>query len=162
MRKARKAMRRVGLDMKRETVRVVLTGEAYCVLEAFANSRMEMQLARLGAVPERQLWQTNYLLHPLRLDYFSRYNRRQAVRAAKPYLPEHIGGDCNANVGHALLAHRRGADGLVHLKPFGCMVEFVAENLLQAVSATSACRSRAPSAMRSGSKARSTCCSFRA
>lgn len=134
MHKARRQMRHVGLDMKRKTVNVVVTGEAYCVLEGFANGRIELQLAQLGVVPHRVLWQTNYLLSPLRLDWFSPYCRRRAVRAARGYLPEQIGGDCNANVGHALLAHHNGADGLLHLKPFGCMLEFVAENLLHVVS----------------------------
>jgi predicted nucleotide-binding protein (sugar kinase/HSP70/actin superfamily) len=31
------------------------------------------------------------------------------------------------------MARRLGYDGMIHLKPFGCMMEFVAENVLQAV-----------------------------
>jgi predicted nucleotide-binding protein (sugar kinase/HSP70/actin superfamily) len=137
MRRARraafKALRAVPVDMTRDAVRVVLTGEVYCIVDPFANGDVEMRLARLGAEPVRVLWQVNYLLSKLHLDHFKRISHHKALRAAKKYLPEDIGGDCNSNVGHALLGHQRGDDGMVHIKPFGCMLEFVAENILRSV-----------------------------
>ena len=48
-------------------------------------------------------------------------------------MGEYIGGDCSTNVGYALMARDERLDGMVHLKPFGCMVEFVAQNVLAAV-----------------------------
>jgi predicted nucleotide-binding protein (sugar kinase/HSP70/actin superfamily) len=133
LRQARKQLLQVPMDRTRQTVRVVVTGEVACVIDPFANSHIETRLARLGAQPVRVLWQVDYLLHTMRLNYFQKRGRRVAARAAKAYLPEHIGGDCNANIGHAVLAHRRGDDGMIHLKPFGCMLEFVAENILSIV-----------------------------
>jgi predicted nucleotide-binding protein (sugar kinase/HSP70/actin superfamily) len=131
--RARRMIRRVPIDKNRPTVRVVLTGEVYCVVDPFANSHIEAKLARLGAEPYRVLWQTDYLLDGMGLSRLRGNGRRAAIRAAKGYLPEDLGGDCTANVGHALLAQRRGDDGMIHIKPFACMLEIVAENLLRSV-----------------------------
>ena len=132
---AKAAMRRIPVDHRRPTVQVVITGEVYCVIDPFANGRLEQRLAQMGAEPCRVLWQTDYLLHGMGLGRLGHLGGRPAaIRAARPYMAEDIGGDAAANVGHAVLAHRRGMDGLVHLKPFACMMEFISENVLQKVS----------------------------
>jgi predicted nucleotide-binding protein (sugar kinase/HSP70/actin superfamily) len=130
LRKAEKRLRAVPIDPNRRTVKVVITGEVYCVLDPFANSDIETRLARLHAEPYRVIWQTSHLRYAMNLDLFQKDGKRAAIRAAQQYLPEQLGGDCNSNLGHAILANRRGLDGMVHLKPFGCMLEFVAQNLL--------------------------------
>jgi predicted nucleotide-binding protein (sugar kinase/HSP70/actin superfamily) len=132
LRRAKQALRAVPADPRRDPVHVVVTGEIFCVVDPFANLNIEARLARLGAVPRRLVWQTGHVRHFLHLDLFEKDGRRAAVRASRRYVAEYLD-NCSANVGHALLAHRRGDDGMVHLKPFGCMVEFSAENLLQVV-----------------------------
>jgi predicted nucleotide-binding protein (sugar kinase/HSP70/actin superfamily) len=132
-RAARRLLRSVPLDRKRAVVNVVVTGEIFCALDPFANFGIETRLGRLRARPHRVIWQTSHIRYYLGLDLFQPDGKRAAVRAARRFLPEQLGGDCNANVGHAILAARRGDDGMVHLKPFGCMLEFVAQNLMAAV-----------------------------
>lgn len=131
LRQAKKKLRAVPIDPERRIVKVVITGEVYCVLDPFANSHIETRLARLHAEPYRVIWQSSHLRYAIKLDLFRKDGKGAAIRAARGYLPEQLGGDCNSNLGHAILAHRRGYDGMVHLKPFGCMLEFVAQNLLQ-------------------------------
>jgi len=128
--KAKRELRALPLDKDRRTVKVVITGEIYCVLDPFANAHIETRLARLGAVPHRVIWQSSHLRYAMNLDLFQKDGKRAAIRAARGYLPEQLGGDCNSNIGHAIIAHREGYDGMVHIKPFGCMLEFVAQNLL--------------------------------
>ncbi len=132
-RKAREALHAVSLDRSRRTVRVLVSGEVYCALDPFTNANVEARLARLGAEPYRVVWQTTYLLWAMKLDFLNRKGKRVAIREARKYMTEYIGGDCSTNVGYALTAQRQGLDGMVHLKPFGCMVEFVAQNILAAV-----------------------------
>jgi predicted nucleotide-binding protein (sugar kinase/HSP70/actin superfamily) len=133
--RARNKMVRVPLDLKRRTVRVIMSGEVYCVVDPYANGQLERRLAQLGAEPCRVLWQTDYILHGAKLGRLGcRGGKPAALRAARPFMPEDIGGDAAANVGHAVIGHKRGDDGMIHLKPFGCMVEFIAENVLRTVS----------------------------
>ncbi|MCK5310801.1 MAG: hypothetical protein KAJ62_01750 [Desulfobacteraceae bacterium] len=131
--KARKNLRSVPLDSARKTVKVVVSGEVFCTLDSFTNANIETRLARLGAEPVRTVWQTTYLLWGMKLDFLNPKGKRAAIRASREYIGEYIGGDCSTNVGYALMAHKKGLNGMVHLKPFGCMVEFVAQNILAAV-----------------------------
>jgi predicted nucleotide-binding protein (sugar kinase/HSP70/actin superfamily) len=133
--KAKTEMQKVPLDFDRPIVRVVIAGEVFCVVDPFSNGQVERRLAQLGAEPYRVLWQTDYLLHGLKMGRFGHLGGRPAaIRAARPYMAQDIGGDAAANVGHALMAHRRGDDGMIHIKPFACMMEFVTENILRRVS----------------------------
>jgi len=54
----------------------------------------------------------------------------QAVRAAYPYLREEVGGHGQMSVGETVLAKEEACDGVVHLFPFTCMPEIVAQNIL--------------------------------
>jgi predicted nucleotide-binding protein (sugar kinase/HSP70/actin superfamily) len=132
-RKARKQLRSIPLDRSRKTVKVLIGGEVFCALDSFTNANLETRLARLGAEPFRVVWQTTYLLWGMKLDFLNPKGKRAAIRASRKYMGEYIGGDCSTNVGYALMAPDEGLDGMVHLKPFGCMVEFVAQNVLAAI-----------------------------
>jgi predicted nucleotide-binding protein (sugar kinase/HSP70/actin superfamily) len=132
-RRAKIAMRSVPLDMSRQTVKILINGEVFCALDQFTNANIESRLARHGAEPFRVVWQTDYILWGMGLDIFSKTGKRAAIKASRKYMKEYIGGDCSTNVGYALMAQKNGLDGMIHIKPFGCMVEFVAQNVLNAI-----------------------------
>ncbi|GAJ18425.1 unnamed protein product, partial [marine sediment metagenome] len=50
-------------------------------------------------------------------------------KAALPYLKRDIGGDGWESVGEKVL-HSKEYDGLIHLAPFTCMPEIVAQNIM--------------------------------
>ena len=45
-----------------------------------------------------------------------------------------IGGECIETVGDTVYGARNGIDGIVHIMPFSCMPEIVAQNILPKVS----------------------------
>ena len=45
-----------------------------------------------------------------------------------------IGGECIETVGDTVFAARNGIDGIIHIMPFTCMPEIVAQNILPTVS----------------------------
>ena len=45
-----------------------------------------------------------------------------------------IGGECLETVGDTVFAAKNGIDGIVHIMPFSCMPEIVAQNILPKVS----------------------------
>ena len=61
-------------------------------------------------------------------------NYRNVTRMAEPYLPVEVGGHGQESVGEAVLAKRHGYDGVLHLFPFTCMPEIIAQNVLVKVS----------------------------
>ena len=52
------------------------------------------------------------------------------MEAAWPYLRESVGGHGLETVGQTILAPSEGMDGVIHLYPFTCMPEIVAQNIL--------------------------------
>ena len=45
-----------------------------------------------------------------------------------------IGGECIETIGDTVYAAKHGVDGIIHISPFSCMPEIVAQNILPKVS----------------------------
>lgn len=119
-----------------DPLHVSVIGEIYVVNEPFVNKQIEKTLGSL----ERRVrvhckldlsgWVNYHLFKTPRAvsDY------RNVARMAEPYLPVAVGGHGQESVGEAVLAKRRGYDGVLHLFPFTCMPEIIAQNVLVKVS----------------------------
>ncbi|MEW6547820.1 MAG: acyl-CoA dehydratase activase-related protein [Bacillota bacterium] len=119
------------LDTDPLHVRVV--GEIYVLLEPLVNKDLEKIV---GTRVEQRVWVHRELCASdwFRLHVFCDRNlrrREEYVRhAGHPYLRELVGGHGAESVGGAVLAPREGMDGVLHLMPFTCMPEIVAQNVL--------------------------------
>ncbi|MGI9952733.1 acyl-CoA dehydratase activase-related protein [Moorellaceae bacterium AZ2] len=118
-------------------LRVKIIGEIYTVLESFVNQEIERFLAsRPGLRVEvvRDLSATRWFdLHVLhRKAAWEHYQR--VIGAATPYLQVSVGGHGQESVGELVLAKEEGFDGVIHLLPFTCMPETVAQNIMVPLS----------------------------
>ncbi len=112
-----------------QPLKVGIIGEIYVLLEPFSNLDIESQLGKLGVEVRRRLFLSEWIkfslfLNPLGIDETARIHK-----AALPYLKRDIGGDGWESVGEKVL-HAKDYDGLVHLAPFTCMPEIVAQNIM--------------------------------
>ncbi len=125
---------------KKHPYKVRLIGEIYAVLEEYVNMNI---IKKLGSLPEHRVWverelnTTVWFRHNIINDPRLWKRSQKIVDAAKPYLSEHVGGHGQDNVGLAALAPRENADGIIHLFPFTCMPEIIAQNALTRISAES-------------------------
>jgi predicted nucleotide-binding protein (sugar kinase/HSP70/actin superfamily) len=108
---------------------VGITGEFYVMLEPFSNLDTENELGKLGVEVRRSTFisewtKFSFFLNPLGIN-----EKRKAQRAAAPYLNRDIGGDGWESVGEKVL-HAGKYDGIVHLAPFTCMPEIIAQNIM--------------------------------
>ncbi len=108
---------------------VGITGEIYVLLEPFSNLDVESELGKLGVEVRRRLFLSDwtkfsFFLNSLGIDETARIHK-----AALPYLKRDIGGDGWESVGEKVL-HANEFDGLIHLAPFTCMPEIVAQNIM--------------------------------
>ena len=127
-------LKNISQDRNRKPLKVAIAGEIFVVLDSFANLDIEKKLGELGCEVDRTIWFSTHILHHLGLDKFMRRSKRRAIQAARPYLKYHVGAECNATVGYAILYAQEGYDGFIHLMPFTCMPEFVAGGILTRVS----------------------------
>jgi len=119
-----------------DPINVLIVGEIYVVNEPFASKDAEKIL---GSLEERVRVYNNLGIsewvayHLLKMPRAVK-NYRQVAAAAAPYLAPDVGGHGRESVGETVLAKTRQIDGVLHLFPFTCMPEIIAQNVLVRVS----------------------------
>jgi len=108
---------------------VGIIGEFYVLLEPFSNLDVEKELGRLRVEVRRTTFVSEWTKFSLFLNPFGINEKDRLHKAALPYLKRDIGGDGWESVGEKVL-HAKEYDGLVHLAPFTCMPEIVAQNIM--------------------------------
>ena len=110
-------------------LRVGLVGELYVLIEPFANMNMERELGRMGVEVTR-----------VRSSYFSEYTKflrfdvlnqekQKLSKFTEKYLKRDVGGHALESLGKKITGSDE-YDGLIHLMPFGCLPEIIAENIM--------------------------------
>ena len=125
---------RIEKNPTRSPPKVLITGEAYMVINPHANQDIERRLGEIGVEVTRTVWFSSQISHALHLDLFNPRSKRKAIKASQPYLKHNLGGECNASIGYPILYQQDGYEGVIQLLPFGCMLEAVAKNILVRVS----------------------------
>ncbi len=115
-----------------DPITVGLIGEFYVVLEPFSNMDVEVELGKLGAEVKRNVFISDWTKFSLFLNPFGVDEKKKIHEAAMPYLSRDVGGDGWESVGEKAY-HAKHFDGLVHLAPFTCMPEIIAQNIMPSV-----------------------------
>ena len=88
----------------------------------------------MGVVIRRQIWFSDWILHHVVLSTLRLKRDAHLFRLARPYLTHFVGGHGLESVAHTVAMAREGVDGVVHVLPFTCMPEIVAQSVLPQVS----------------------------
>ena len=123
-------IRALEVNVPANPLRVGIIGEIYVVMEPFANFFIEKQLAQYGIELHRFISIAGTIHHRLHMNRYL----NQMVAGAKPYLHNEIGSHATENVAIAQRLAKQGFDGIIHVKPFGCMPEINAMPALQKIS----------------------------
>lgn len=119
-----------------DPLHISLIGEIYVVNEPFVNKDVEKALGSMDrrVLVHRKLDLSGWVNYHLFKTPGAVLDYRRVTRMAEPYLPVSVGGHGQESVGEAVLAKRHGYDGVLHLFPFTCMPEIIAQNVLVKVS----------------------------
>ncbi len=113
-----------------QPVKIGIVGEIYVVLESYTNLYTARKLNSLGAVVQKEVSISHWLLDFLGLNQ----ERKKIRQAGKPYINHFVGGHGQDSVGNSVIYARNNLDGIVHIAPFTCMPEIVAQSILKEVS----------------------------
>jgi predicted nucleotide-binding protein (sugar kinase/HSP70/actin superfamily) len=125
----------VDCDHNRVPLRIGLVGEIYMLLEPCANLHLEKTLGEMGVEVERSIHISDWIKEHLVLSSLPLKRKSKIKKAAAPFLNHFVGGHGWESVGETVLYARRGFDGVIHILPFTCTPEIVAQSILPAVSA---------------------------
>jgi predicted nucleotide-binding protein (sugar kinase/HSP70/actin superfamily) len=134
LREGLSALNRVPVRHGPDRLRIGLVGEIYMLLEPYANLQMEKLLGEMGVTVERSIYISHWIKEHLVLSSLRLKGSRNINKAAAPYLNHFVGGHGRESVGKTVLYARRGFDGVIHILPFTCTPEIVAQSILPAVS----------------------------
>lgn len=116
--------------------KVALIGEFYVLLEPYANRWIEKALVRQGIEVKKFVATGGWAYAKTLLQAVGLFNEeREYLAQARPYLHHHVGGDGLKSVGTCLQSARSGFAGVIHVFPFGCMPEVVAQYALKNIAA---------------------------
>lgn len=125
-RKHMRAFAAIRVNKPRYPLRVGIIGEYYTIMEPFSNHFMEKELARMGIIVDRWMNISNSLLH---------YPEEEILQRTSRYVKYNMGATSMSTISKALEFARRGYDGIIHVKSFGCTPEMDAITVLQNISA---------------------------
>jgi predicted nucleotide-binding protein (sugar kinase/HSP70/actin superfamily) len=116
-------------DPDRPILRIGVVGDVYTILTPFLNHKLDIELGRMGV----EVWsgyRFNVNFAPL-IPFILRQDRRaQVVRAGNRYLERDVGGFARTTIGEATVMAKEEVDGLIHISPFNCTPEMVAQSAL--------------------------------
>lgn len=124
----------VPCNFQKNVLRIGLVGEIYMILEPYANLHIENVLGEMGVEVERSIYISHWIKEHLVLSSLGLKGSKKIKKAAAPYLNHFVGGHGWESVGDTVLYARKGFDGVVHILPFTCTPEIVAQSILPTVS----------------------------
>lgn len=127
-------MKNIPKDPERQPLKVGVIGEIYVVLEPFVNLDVVETLGHMGVYVDRSIFLTDWTRENTILDAFRVEGEMNIKDAARPYLPELVGGHGQNSIGETILYAKRGFDGVIQLAPFTCIPEIVAKSIIPKVS----------------------------
>lgn len=120
-----KDLREVPVVKPKRPLRVGIIGEYYTIMEPFSNHYIEKELAKMGIVVDRWMSLSNSLL----------LGPQKTIKdRIKPYAKYDMGATCMMTIDLAITFAKKGYDGIIHVKSFGCTPETDAIPVLQNIS----------------------------
>ncbi len=121
-----KDLKNISVDKPKRPLRVGIVGEYYTIMVPYSNHYIEKELAKMGMVVDRWMSLTNSLL----------LGPQKTIKdRIKPYARYDMGATCMMTIDVAMEFAKKGYDGIIHVKSFGCTPETDAIPVLQNISA---------------------------
>lgn len=129
-RQAKSELASVELDRPEHPLRVAVVGEIYLVLEPFSNYDIARQLSLRGIEVHQPMTITEMIKHAIK--GFKHVD--ELIAHSGDWVRYHMGAHGTESVSASYNCMKQGFDGVVHLKPFGCMPEVSAMAGMQKLS----------------------------
>ena len=120
------------VPVEKDRIRIGIVGEIYVVMESSVNNNIEEIINSYGAEVERSHYLSQYIDETL--IPFAGKHAEKILEKGEDYIEIIIGGHAKQSVGHIIDYKERGFDGVIHLKPFGCLPEIISQSMLDKLS----------------------------
>lgn len=131
---ARHGLSKIGIDQSADPLKIGIIGEIFIASEPFCNLEIEKKLGNMGAeainTMSVSMWIKNHFIDAM----LPVHGKDRAIVAAQNYIhTDDVGGHGVLTVGNAELMSRGGLDGIIHIYPFTCMPEIIAQTAFPSI-----------------------------
>lgn len=112
-----------------QPLQVAFLGEFFLAVDPFCNMDLEEELGKRGVEVTRHAYLMEWAKVWLFFEALGMSHGKKVQRAAGRYLRRDVSGDAVQSLGETILHQQKGFDGIVHIMPFTCMPEIVAQNI---------------------------------
>ncbi|MFN2340020.1 MAG: acyl-CoA dehydratase activase-related protein [Halanaerobium sp.] len=116
------------IPAEKDRYKIGVIGEIYVVLEQSINNQIEEKVNRFGFEVERSQYLTDWIRE--NSFPFIGQDLEEIEKKGEEFIEIEIGGHAQGNLGHAVDFKEKGFDGIIHLKPFGCLPELVSQSVI--------------------------------
>lgn len=125
--KYKKKYKKCKLKEVKKPLKIAVIGELFSIMEPYSSCYIEKELAK-KQIKVKRFTTLTYLL------FFKKINQKRLLRKGKKYIKYPLGADGTESVVLALELAKKGYDGIVHIKSFGCTPEINAMPILNRIS----------------------------
>ncbi|GAA0721581.1 2-hydroxyglutaryl-CoA dehydratase [Clostridium malenominatum] len=128
-----KELKSIPIDKNKACLKIGIVGEIYTVVEPFINLNIVKKLGNMGVEVDMAVTTGRFLKEQIDFLPFVKSKKKEIHKAAAPYINLEIGGHARHTVGETILYGESNYNGVIHLLPFTCMPEIVAQSILPTV-----------------------------
>lgn len=133
IKKYEEAFEGVQADSEGTIIKIGIIGEIYTVLDPFINQDLVKNLGHMGVEVHCSVTASEFIREQIDFLPFVYSNKEAIHQWARPYLDREIGGHARHSIGNAVRFGEEAFDGVIHLMPFTCMPEIVAQSILPTI-----------------------------
>lgn len=129
IRNTRKALLNIAIDRNYKPLRISIVGEIFVGAHPLTNFDIEKKLGNMGVEVHTNLNISHWIMEHFIKKMLPFKFKDKALEAAKEFIKTNdIGGHGIYTVGHSILSAKKNFDGVVHIYPFTCMPEIIAQS----------------------------------
>ena len=124
-----KAIKNIQTNKDENPIKIAIVGEIFIACEPFTNLDIEKKLGEMGVEVHNHLSISDWIYEHFILNLIPFRQKNKAHIAAREFInTDDIGGHGIETIGNSILSIKKGYDGIIHLYPFTCMPEIVAQS----------------------------------
>jgi predicted nucleotide-binding protein (sugar kinase/HSP70/actin superfamily) len=125
----KQALKNIRIDKDFMPLKIAVIGEIYAVTEQHINQDIERKLGNMGVEVHNTLGVSHWIMEHLIKNALPLRSNAKPHEAGKEFMKtDDIGGHGLETIGSAILSAKKKLDGVIHIYPFTCMPEIIAQS----------------------------------
>ncbi|MFZ5969569.1 MAG: hypothetical protein ACOYVK_20610 [Bacillota bacterium] len=128
IRSTQSILKDVEIDKTFDPLKIAIIGEIYAATESYVNVDIEKKLGNMGVEVHNKLSVGSWIKEHFIKNILPMKTKNTPHEAGKEFMKtDDIGGHGLESIGNAILSGKKKYDGVIHLYPFTCMPEIIAQ-----------------------------------